>query len=127
MERKTIQLEKILTYLKGVKSHPQAEAVYDAVKADIPSITLATVYRNLHKLERMGLLRKIKANGGYRFDADMKSHQHCVCTACGGISDCHQENISKDALQKLDSSKFNASEVSIIFSGLCKKCSEEKK
>ena len=38
----------------GVKTHPTAQQVYQAVKKDMPGLTLATVYRNLNAMAVAG-------------------------------------------------------------------------
>ncbi|MFH1448666.1 MAG: transcriptional repressor [Candidatus Micrarchaeota archaeon] len=121
-ERETIQMIKIREYLKGVRIHPSAENVYEAVKKEIPSITLATVYRNLNKLSRNGDVLKLEVNGEYRFDGDVGMHQHCVCKSCGKIIDISNERISKNAMKNFNYEEFTATSVSIMFRGLCDKC-----
>ena len=120
--RMTSQRIKILEYLKSVKTHPNAEDVYEHVKKDLPSITLATVYRNLNLLAEQGELLKLEINNEFRFDADMCYHQHCVCRKCGKIVDVFNKKISEYALKNFESKEFKASCVTVIFKGLCKKC-----
>jgi len=125
--RMTSQRIKILDYLKGVHTHPNAEDVYEHVKKDLPSITLATVYRNLNLLAEQGEILKLEINNEFRFDADMCYHQHCVCRKCGKIVDIFNKKISEYALKNFKSKEFNADCVNVIFKGLCKKCKEDKK
>ncbi len=119
-KRMTVQKMKILEHLKSVKTHPTAEMVYNVVKKDIPSITLATVYRNLNCLSEDGKIVKLEINGEFRFDADMGKHQHCVCKKCGKILDVFQKEISEYALKKIKSTDFVPSGVQVIFYGNCK-------
>ncbi|MBS3121360.1 transcriptional repressor [Candidatus Woesearchaeota archaeon] len=121
--RNTIQRIKIMKYLKSVKTHPTAEMVYNAVVKEIPSITLATVYRNLHNLANKGKILMFEFNKEYHFDGDTCNHQHCICKKCGKITDVFQEEISKYALSKLRADNFDAKCVTIIFNGFCRKCS----
>jgi len=120
--RNTVQMEKILAYLSGVKSHPNAETVFNSVRKEIPSITLATVYRNLNKLAATGRILRLEVNGEYRFDADTSPHQHGVCNACGRIFDFFDGRASGRALKNFSSPDFSAEKVSITFMGTCKKC-----
>ena len=57
------QRELILNIVKGTKGHPTAEWVYRQAKKDIPTIGIATVYRNLNAMVEMGTLRRIPASG----------------------------------------------------------------
>ncbi len=120
--RNTIQMQKILDYLNSVKTHPNAETIFNAVKKDVPSITLATIYRNLNKLAELGKILKLEINGEFRFDADTCFHQHVICKNCGEVKDFFNEKISKNALKNFNLAEFNADSVSIKFYGVCKKC-----
>jgi Fe2+ or Zn2+ uptake regulation protein len=118
----TNQRIKIQEYLKSVKTHPNAETVYTAVKKDLPAISLATVYRNLNMLAEQGQILKLEVNGEFRFDADICYHQHCVCKKCGKIIDVPQKEISQYALNKLKIKGFSPDCVYIVFDGVCKPC-----
>lgn len=113
---------KVIEFLRGVHSHPTAEMVYEAVKKDIQTITLATIYRNLNQLAQDGEIIKLEVNGEYRFDADISKHQHLVCKKCGKIKDLFQENISAYALKNINSPGFYTESVQVMFRGECKKC-----
>jgi Fur family transcriptional regulator, peroxide stress response regulator len=121
-ERNTYQKLKILESLKKVKTHPTAEMLYKDVSKDIPTITLATVYRNLNLLAKKQKIMKLEINGEYHFDGDICNHQHAVCTICSKIIDIFQEEISKYALDKIKKNKFKPSCVNIIYKGICKDC-----
>lgn len=123
--RLTTQKLKILEYLHNVKTHPNAETVYHAVKKEVPTISLGTVYRNLNNLAEQDIILKLEVNGEYRFDADTSSHQHCVCIKCGKICDMFQEDISEYALKNMKKKGFRAKSVNIIYKGLCKECSKD--
>ncbi|MDP7244298.1 MAG: transcriptional repressor [Flavobacteriales bacterium] len=120
--RLTIQKIKILEYLKSVKTHPTAETIYDTVKKELPTITLATVYRNLNLLNNEGKIRRLNINNNFNFDADISTHQHCICKKCSKIYDIFQKEISKYALNKIQLDNFEPSSVNVIFYGICKKC-----
>ncbi len=121
-ERKTIQMKKIYEYLKGVKTHPSAHDVYEHVKKEIPSITLATVYRNLEKLVKNGEAIKLEIDGEYRFDGQPAMHIHCVCKKCGKIIDIHDDEMVEKAMNEISRKKFNAESVDIVYRGLCNDC-----
>ena len=118
----TSQRMKILDYLRSVKTHPNAEQVYRHVKKKLPSITLATVYRNLNLLAEQGEILKLEINKEFRFDADICYHQHFVCKNCGKIIDVFQKEISEYAMKKVKSKDFKPQCVKIIYWGLCKNC-----
>lgn len=124
--RTTPQKLKIKEYLCSVHTHPTAEMVYTEVKKEIPTITLATVYRNLNNMAERGEVLKLEINNEFRFDGDCQCHQHCVCKRCGKITDLFRKEISRYALGKVQNADFKAESVCIIFHGHCKNCREKE-
>ncbi|MBN1503098.1 transcriptional repressor [Candidatus Woesearchaeota archaeon] len=118
----TNQRLKIMNYLKKVRTHPTAEQVYEEVKKELPAITLATVYRNLHLLADQGDILKLEINKEFHFDADTCKHQHFICRKCGKIIDIMDKDLSEYALEKVSSKNFKPECVTIIFRGICKNC-----
>jgi Fur family transcriptional regulator, peroxide stress response regulator len=118
--RLTIQKVKILEYLKSVKTHPSAEEVYNNVKKDIPTITLATVYRNLNQMSDDGIIKRLEINHEYRYDAQEGNHLHFLCTKSGKIYDIEDEESHKFLLSRLDKNKFDTQSVNVIYTGVSK-------
>lgn len=129
-KRNTIQKTKILSYLMSVKTHPTAEMVYAAISKDLPMLTLATVYRNLHSLADQGMILRFKYKNTYRFDGNSKLHFHAACKSCGTIYDYTSKKYEKfieSEKKELAEKGFIADSYNLIFYGLCKKCNEVKK
>lgn len=122
MERQTTQKSAILKYLMSVKTHPTAEEVYKKVSTNIPSISLGTVYRNLNQMAESGKILKLEINNEFHFDADISSHQHCVCIKCNKIIDSYSDKINNYVLKKIDKNAFQPTSVNIMLKGVCKKC-----
>ena len=57
--RMTRQRQAIMEMLAKTDEHPTAEMVYEAVRKQLPEISLGTVYRNLQLLVEEGLAREI--------------------------------------------------------------------
>ena len=125
--RLTTQRIKILEYLAGTESHPTAEAIHQAIKKEMPSITLATVYRNLNLLANQGIIIKFKIGNTYHFDGKEGSHEHAVCTICGKILDVEQPTLSEQALKNAQINDFHPEKVRMMFFGICKTCEEKRK
>ncbi len=125
--RKTVQMTKVFEYLSKVNTHPTAEMVFNEVKKEIPSITLATVYRNLNKLAENKSISKLEINGEFRFDADCSLHEHCVCRECFSITEYVDKKFPKNLLDNFRSGKFKADSVNVIFYGLCNNCLKKRK
>ena len=73
--------------LLEAEDHPSPEMLYGRVRAQMPSLSLATVYKVLDALVELGLVHEVAAiSGTKRYDnANMDKHHHLVCTQCGTI------------------------------------------
>ena len=58
--RNTIQKDLVLKAVQQMKSHVTADAVYEFIKKDYPTIGKGTVYRNLGILVEEGAIRKVE-------------------------------------------------------------------
>jgi Fur family peroxide stress response transcriptional regulator len=68
--------------------HPTAEDVYRGVRASLPRISLATVYKALETLVGCGMVRKLAAeDGSARYDARGEDHYHFRCLTTGAVYD----------------------------------------
>jgi Fe2+ or Zn2+ uptake regulation protein len=86
--RCTRQRAAVFAYLVSVNSHPTAEQVYNAVRREVPRISLATVYKALEALVRARLAVKIPdAEGPTRYDGNGTEHYHIRCTDTGEVRD----------------------------------------
>lgn len=84
----TPQRAAVFDYLSGVTHHPTAEDVFLAVKAKVPRISLATVYKNLEALVQCGAASKLTyGDASARYDIRTDHHYHTRCLACGKICD----------------------------------------
>ena len=84
--RETSQQQLILNYLLRCNDHPAAEDIFQVVRQSLPKISLATVYRNLVKLEDNNLITSYYFfKGKARYEFGVHSHYHFVCATCGRI------------------------------------------
>ncbi len=125
--RRTAQREAILRYLNGTREHPNAEEAFEAVRREIPSISLATVYRNLARLVDEGLVRELPSGGhGKRYDAATEPHHHFFCTVCGKVEDVFPglpSTVKEAMIRSIDRS---VSQFRLQFYGLCPECVETR-
>lgn len=86
--RCTRQRVAIYDRLRGSKSHPTAEELFEDVRHRCDGLSLATVYNTLEALCEAGLARKLSLNCGCaRFDADLEPHLHLLNDDTGEIHD----------------------------------------
>ena len=84
--------------------HPSAENVFHGVRAQIPKISLATVYKALEALVAVGVAAKLSAGVGStcaRYDARCDEHYHFRCLRSGTVHDLPTQ-FDPDLIAKLD-------------------------
>jgi Fe2+ or Zn2+ uptake regulation protein len=87
-QRFTDQRAAVYRFLLGTTSHPTADEVFTAVRADIADISLATVYKALETLVSCSLAVKLSyGDDSARYDARTDDHYHSRCVQCGQVRD----------------------------------------
>ncbi len=123
--RHSEQRELIYKVLKGSKEHPSAEHIYQNLKEVAPSLSLATVYRNLNFLVEEGRITRIPCNVN-RYDANTAEHIHFFCTECDGLFDLDNLTIPFDA-SALEALGYEVNRCDVIFKGICPNCIKANK
>ena len=101
-----------------------AEQIYHEVKKDFPHVVLATVYNNLNKLCRDGLIRRISIEGKPDFYDRIVKLDHIVCQECGKISDIQFEDLT-DSLRKQFNDDFVSYDLKVFY--LCPDCQKKRR
>ena len=100
--RYTAQRRAVFDFLHSVQTHPTAEEVYQAVRRDMPRISLATVYKALEALVESSLATKLNnGDGSARYDCRVEDHYHLRDIATGEIRDFPGE-FDPQLLAKID-------------------------
>lgn len=112
----------ILDIVRRTDQHPSADDVFMRARTSVPSISLATVYRNLRRLVSEGHLRERMFGGVSRFDGHLEEHAHLVCTSCGAIVDVAADGAA--LVRQLDSSApaWELMQVDVELKGRCPAC-----
>ena len=127
MELSTKRFRKrdaILACVRSTTAHPSAEWVFEHVKAEVPDISLATVYRNLALFKEQGLIVSVATvNGVERFDGNTDPHVHFICNGCGRVVDLPKihvpENLNQAAARD---SGGRVTSCQLTFTGTCENC-----
>ena len=78
----------IYNFLRCNPVHPTADMIYRALKEEIPTLSLMTVYNTLKLLTKKFLVQEIRIEDGeLRYDGDMRDHGHFKCIACSRVYD----------------------------------------
>ena len=118
----TPQRQCIFRVLDGNDVHPTAESVYAAAAAEMPTISLKTVYSTLNDLAAMGEIQQLDlGTGSTRFDPNVAGHHHLVCTRCGKVRDVYAAARVRVPDDQLDG--FTVDTTEVVLRGLCDPCS----
>jgi len=115
-----MQRQITLGALNNLANHPTAEDVYSYVMKTHPTISKATVYRNLAAAAESGEISSIGIyDGAMRFDHRKDQHFHFVCDACKKLIDvpCFDLEANLTNLRDLIINK-----VELTLRGLCVDC-----
>ena len=88
---------------------------------------LATVYRSMHLLEKMGMVKRFDfGDGAARFEllaeGEDGHHHHLVCTRCSGVIEI-EECLMQDLEEKIAyRNGFKAVTHKLEFFGICPEC-----
>ena len=87
--RITPQRMAVLNILADSKGHPSVEKIYEQVKKDFPTTSLATVYKNVALIKELGEVLELGfTDGSNRYDGNKPyPHPHLICTECKKITD----------------------------------------
>lgn len=121
--RSTKQLQVIWDTVKGDKSHPTADQIYERVRKKLPTISLGTVYRNLQKLVAEKRLQVLMRGRSQHFDPLVEGHQHFICESCDRVYDVVLEGQREIKPAKLPHEGFKVTSHQLSFYGICKHCS----
>lgn len=119
----TPQRQSIFRALAATTAHPTAESVYATVSAEMPTISLRTVYQTLNDLAAMGELATLDVGtGSTRFDPNIEPHHHLVCDGCGRIADLHAAFPGVTVPTEGEAAGFEVTSTEIVFRGRCADC-----
>lgn len=120
--RFTSQREQVYNVLLGERDHPTAETVFIRAKAQMPDISMATVYNCLTALVKCGAVRQVALErGAARFCPNMREHCHFYCDTCDTVFDIGMAAPAGVELPK----GFRAVRYDIAIHGACPKCARK--
>jgi Fur family transcriptional regulator, peroxide stress response regulator len=123
----THQRLAIFEALASSREHPSAEQLHKAVQRRIPTLSLATVYKNLEALKAIGAVVDVNPlHEQARYESALPGtgaghpHHHLVCTSCKKVRDLHDSDL--DRLRVRDTQGFAVRAVRVQAEGLCPDC-----
>ncbi len=126
--RLTPQRKKVLDLFQRIGSgnHLSAEEVHSNLVQSNARVSLATIYRTLRLLVKMGFLHELELNdGGHRFELlsqDHPDHHHLICLNCGRTEEFESEQVVLAGMQAAENKGFKLIESTLNVRGICPDC-----
>ena len=122
--RLTPQRDVLLHVLSETTGHPTADDLVQRVRQVLPSVSHATVYRQVQELVRAGLLGTLeRAGAAAQFEVNPEDHHHFVCRKCGQVWDVYLADLGfRVDRRRSHLSGFQIDRREVQLHGLCADC-----
>lgn len=115
--------------IKYTGNHLRPEDIFSLAREISPDIGLATVYRTLLLLERLGFVYKLDFDDGFsRYELTKQNeehrHHHLICTNCGNVTEVEEDLLDTLESQILEKNGFLVKDHRVKFYGICGNCRE---
>lgn len=120
-----LAVAKILARSDG---HPNVEQIYQQLQDDFPTMSLATVYRNVMLLKSLGEVLELGfPDGSNRYDGNKPfPHPHVLCVKCKKIIDPDLTSLKDMTAAVADETGFKILTHRLDFFGICSDCIDKK-
>lgn len=112
--------------LRAVARHPHAtaDAVADAARGDIGTISRQSVYDTLGLLVDRGVIQRIQPVGSPALYEDRvgDNHHHLICRGCGRVEDVDCAVGAMPCLTAADNMGFTIDQADVAYWGTCPDC-----
>ena len=123
----THQRQVIYETVVAAPGHYSPEQIHADVRRRVPSVSLATVYKNVRLFVEHGMLREVTPHAPVlRVDGNLEPHHHLVCTRCKTVHDIKGDFIDFKRLSKQLPGGFDLTQPLIEVFGLCRDCQTKK-
>jgi Fur family peroxide stress response transcriptional regulator len=120
----THQRQVIYRILMEPGRHWTPDELYQQVHKEIPSISLATVYKTIKTFREAGLVRELNLPYSKQcLDANLAPHHHLVCLACRRVKDLYHVDFEPALLKARIPKGFQVQRYSLEILGVCQDCS----
>ena len=122
--RITPQRLAVLKVLAGSEGHPSVERIYESVKSQFPTTSIATIYKTVALLKKENELIEISfPDGSNRYDGNKPyPHPHVICIRCKKIIDPDLSSLEDLTKEAAEETGFRILTHRVDFFGLCREC-----
>lgn len=131
---KTRQMTELITFLKSVQGdHVTVSDICAHFQKEGVAVGITTIYRNLEKMVREGLVAKhvIAGTGSACFEyvgektgCEQPICCHCICEKCGKLVHLQCSEVESLHRHMLEHHGFETNALRTVFYGVCGECKE---
>jgi Fur family peroxide stress response transcriptional regulator len=124
----TPQRMAIARILADSAGHPSVEDIHTEISQDFPTMSLATVYRNIVLIKSLGEVLELGfPDGSNRYDGNKPTpHPHVICIRCKKIVDPDLDSLDEITKEVALETDFKILNHRLDFFGICSNCMAEK-
>ena len=124
----TPQRMAIVRILAKSDGHPSVEDIHAQIKKDFPTMSLATVYRNIVLIKSLGEVIELGfPDGSNRYDGNKPyPHPHVICIKCKRIVDPDLDSLDEMKKEVASETNFKILNHRLDFFGICSHCMKKK-
>jgi len=103
-----------------------AQEIADELRSDDARVGIASVYRALEVLDRLGLVHRLDVGDGTaRYEAAHpggEHHHHVVCNQCGRVAQFADDGLEQAIASLSERLDFSINEHDVVLRGTCPNC-----
>ncbi len=126
--RLTPQRLAVLKVLAASEGHPTVERIYETVRAEFPTTSIATIYKTVNLLKQLNEVLELGfPDGSNRYDGNKPyPHPHVICTRCKQIIDPDLGSLKDLTKEVIQETGFQILTHRVDFFGICRDCQSRK-
>ncbi len=123
--RMTPQRLSVLDIVAGQPGHIGADEVWSLAKVQHPYVDLATVYRTLQFLKRVGVVTEVVIGNKLHFEMtdQHNPHHHLVCSSCEVVYTLSPDYLVEFSERLTQEFGFSVDLENLTIGGKCSQCS----
>ena len=124
--RVTPQRLAVLKILAVSDEHPSVEMIYEKVRPDFPTTSLATIYKTVNLLKQIGEVVELDfSEESNRYDGNKPyPHPHLICTQCKTVVDPDMATVTELSKELAKKTGYKIVNHRLDFFGVCPRCQE---
>jgi Fur family peroxide stress response transcriptional regulator len=126
--RITPQRLAVLRILLESPGHPSVEDLFEKVKVNFPTTSLATVYKTISVMKELGEVLELEFSSGQnRYDGNKPyPHPHLICVKCKRIVDPELSGLEHLTQELTSGLGYRILSHRLDFYGICPECQKKQ-